>query len=690
MTCDNSLRSARPSSLLSTSPAPAAAAFQPARYHFDRRNSDTQTSLGNYVQSHFAIHANEMINEFGNSDACNDSPPMPLLTTSIFSHDAPAPAWLPHTQLRSDVDILDHIKDLAHLQTETAFASSHTKNTCSDGEHSMSIPSRFNFADHDMLDQNIQMISASGHKEHTHDSLVSTSDDVDPKFLRQAEKLFGTAISLKLDPARDLDGDPIHAVTAVAANTDDAIDGHGVDNITNKSTQPNCLTAAANGYHRADGQFETVKDDIVQTLLKIKDNIDMSRSCEEKEGVVDVRSPLDDPSAFDFHFDNTTLDLPTPRIDRGMLEHGDIPDIPSDLIAALEQAIASKRDSNEARKNADNPQTFGIVDEDMKIREQGDSTNFNVIDDINYEDMSKPTKDHILVSPMSEETQSHVDTFQLFRFPDAQPDCDKAKGQMEIGRTDQFLFTAKPGMDQNRSTTGADSLHANSNVELDDLHADRRSAQTHVDNSTYEYLMKSLVGISLPTSRHASDEKADASRDRYEELPRKLQHHVDMLRLKIAGMPRRKLRGCLANEVTLEEIEPLMGVNRDDLATMLSLGVTTWKSFVHQELGIARWPARSLKSATNKAMDTKRRLQCALREGRSMDAIALRDELHRLSSERMELVAHIRASAKARQAQQSHRKKIPAIASEHSTQALKRSSMSHAGCETSIKKLREI
>lgn len=83
--------------------------------------------------------------------------------------------------------------------------------------------------------------------------------------------------------------------------------------------------------------------------------------------------------------------------------------------------------------------------------------------------------------------------------------------------------------------------------------------------------------------------------DLYENLTPEVQKHVDALREKIAAMPRRKLRESLAQSVTLEDVEPLMFINRDELAGMLGVGVTTWKTFMHS-LGVPRWPARMLKS----------------------------------------------------------------------------------------------
>jgi hypothetical protein len=146
-------------------------------------------------------------------------------------------------------------------------------------------------------------------------------------------------------------------------------------------------------------------------------------------------------------------------------------------------------------------------------------------------------------------------------------------------------------------------------------------------------------------------EKCIALSDQYDDLSDDIKLRIDALREKISQMPRRKLRESLADKVTLTDIEPLMAVNRDDLATMLSLGVTTWKSFVHQELGISRWPARSLKSSAAKSRETKERLLMAVEEGRSEDVVALHMELQRLQSDHEHIMEQLRAAARSRRAE---------------------------------------
>lgn len=102
--------------------------------------------------------------------------------------------------------------------------------------------------------------------------------------------------------------------------------------------------------------------------------------------------------------------------------------------------------------------------------------------------------------------------------------------------------------------------------------------------------------------------------DLYENLPSEVRKHVDTLREKISAMPRRKLRESLAQSITLEDVEPLMFINRDELAGMLGVGVTTWKTFMHS-LGVPRWPARMLKSQKVKEEKLMEKREDAERRG---------------------------------------------------------------------------
>lgn len=99
--------------------------------------------------------------------------------------------------------------------------------------------------------------------------------------------------------------------------------------------------------------------------------------------------------------------------------------------------------------------------------------------------------------------------------------------------------------------------------------------------------------------------------------------HVHALRRRIESMPRRKLRESLASSITIEDVEPLMSINRDEVAGLLGIGVTTWKAFVHKTLGIARWPARGVKSLQSK----ENSLQSRLREAHQLNDITAAREI---------------------------------------------------------------
>lgn len=118
--------------------------------------------------------------------------------------------------------------------------------------------------------------------------------------------------------------------------------------------------------------------------------------------------------------------------------------------------------------------------------------------------------------------------------------------------------------------------------------------------------------------------------DVYENLSTDMRTKVDNLRDKIAMMPRRKLRESLAQGVTIEDVEPLMCLNRDELAGMLGLGVTTWKMFLHNTLGVPRWPARALKSQKVKEDKVIEKKKEAVRRGDHEQAYRLERELSKL------------------------------------------------------------
>lgn len=146
-----------------------------------------------------------------------------------------------------------------------------------------------------------------------------------------------------------------------------------------------------------------------------------------------------------------------------------------------------------------------------------------------------------------------------------------------------------------------------------------------VGNTHPHYVDGGGIGPDMTTRTHT---------DLYENLPPELQMRVDHLREKISKMPRRKLRDSLALGVTIEEVIPLMSINRDDLAEMLGLGVTTWKIFIHKTFGIPRWPARVLKSQEMKERTLRARLAEAELRGDTHATAELWQELKKLEEKR--------------------------------------------------------
>lgn len=140
------------------------------------------------------------------------------------------------------------------------------------------------------------------------------------------------------------------------------------------------------------------------------------------------------------------------------------------------------------------------------------------------------------------------------------------------------------------------------------------------------------------------DAQISSHPDQYENLPPHIRNHVDRLREKISLMPRRKLRESLALVVTLEDVEPLMFVNRDELASMLGLGVTTWKTFMHS-LGVPRWPARALKSQQVKESKVLEKMEDAEKRG-DMDGLGkLAKELSKLKNSHQHRKRQLRNNA---------------------------------------------
>lgn len=176
-----------------------------------------------------------------------------------------------------------------------------------------------------------------------------------------------------------------------------------------------------------------------------------------------------------------------------------------------------------------------------------------------------------------------------------------------------------------------------------DFVEDDEGMDAHSINANYD--------TTLPSNRSnmsMSSPGIGSHPDLYENIDPLLRAKVDALARKISGMPRRKLRECLAQRVTIEDVEPLMVLNRDELAGMLGLGVTTWKMFVHNSLGVPRWPARALKSQLVKENKLLQRLKEAEMRGDSDTVHRLRNEHSRVVQSHMKRRKMFRLEAKQR------------------------------------------
>lgn len=173
-----------------------------------------------------------------------------------------------------------------------------------------------------------------------------------------------------------------------------------------------------------------------------------------------------------------------------------------------------------------------------------------------------------------------------------------------------------------------------------------RHVMTHGENGKNRTVGNSFIGNQIDIGCHKTVHSpiSDSSMsgigiathpDLYENLSPVTREKVDSLQGKISVMPRRKLRESLAKGVSLDDVEPLMCINRDELAGMLGLGVTTWKMFVHHTLGIPRWPARALKSQKVKEKKLLQKKHDAERRGEFEVAEKVERELFRMTQAHM-------------------------------------------------------
>ncbi len=83
---------------------------------------------------------------------------------------------------------------------------------------------------------------------------------------------------------------------------------------------------------------------------------------------------------------------------------------------------------------------------------------------------------------------------------------------------------------------------------------------------------------------------------RYSDLSDNHKRCIDCLRAKINKMPKRKLLDCLKREIAVDEIMPLILLDRDSVVELLNIGQTTFKRWIHEGLGMERWPARAVRA----------------------------------------------------------------------------------------------
>lgn len=106
-------------------------------------------------------------------------------------------------------------------------------------------------------------------------------------------------------------------------------------------------------------------------------------------------------------------------------------------------------------------------------------------------------------------------------------------------------------------------------------------------------------------------------------------------------MPRHQLRDRLVQEVSFEELEPLMSVNRNDLAEMLGIGVTSFKIFIHKTLCLPRWPAQVIKSRDIREKNLKMRLQEAMNRKDKLATVEILQDLNKLLEDRLKFRGNI-------------------------------------------------
>lgn len=102
------------------------------------------------------------------------------------------------------------------------------------------------------------------------------------------------------------------------------------------------------------------------------------------------------------------------------------------------------------------------------------------------------------------------------------------------------------------------------------------------------------------------------------------------IRNKVQKIKRSKLLQGLAAAVKIDEVLPLLGLNRDNVARLVGVSTTTWKGFAHKKLGIKRWPGRTFRKFEDTETYLHRRLAFAEKLNDTADMETARLEMKQL------------------------------------------------------------
>lgn len=263
---------------------------------------------------------------------------------------------------------------------------------------------------------------------------------------------------------------------------------------------------------------------------------------------------------------------------------------------------------------------------------------------------------HESVSRKGTDAVSRMDDYVAREQVKSEFDMERVNMEMYQGLKEQRPFDRE--VKNKRRTDGSSA------VQHDEVSLNRESMNgsciSKDESEEMDDAIKSPVSdssMSGPSMDGRIEGRMGSHPDLYYNLSPKIRRLIDRLREKISKMSRRKLRKSLALGVTLDEVEPLMCVNRDELAYMLGVGVTTWKMFVHHTLGIPRWPARALKSQQGKERKMLQKKEEAERRGDFELAMRVGRELNKMTYNHKCQRNMLRCDAKTRIDKQNLRRK---------------------------------